>query len=279
MYNPVRVKQSEIFQLLLLDILYAQSGSENIIFQGGTALRWVYGGGRFSEDLDFVVQPPISRIHGLLSRIEGQLNAGCIAQFGPGTMEQKPRRGRPSALKRLFVYRPEHQRERIAVRLEFEALKPGRRPRCGPHVLRELSQVSGLIAGGRLFLPYRSTIVLAETLEEILSDKIRALFERGFIKGRDVYDYWWITTQLQAQVEWSALRRKLTMYEAPFVAARAADFFQTPKGQAAVREALEADLPRFVQPNLFSLHQNEDFKRLIEPLGKLPVDQIRAAFD
>ena len=44
MYNLIRVRQSEILQLLLLDTLYAQSGSENIIFQGGTALRWVYGG-------------------------------------------------------------------------------------------------------------------------------------------------------------------------------------------------------------------------------------------
>jgi len=278
MYNPIRVRQSEIFQLLLLDILYAQSGSEDVIFQGGTALRWIYGGGRFSEDLDFVVCPPLSRIQGLLSRIEGKLGAGCIAQFGPGTLEQKHKSSRPSALKRFFVYRPSHQRERIAVRLEFEGLKPGCRPQSGPHVLRELPQVSGLITGGHLFLPYSSSIVLAETVEEILSDKIRALFERAFIKGRDVFDYWWITTQLQAHVHWPVLQRKLAMYEAPFIAARDPDFFQTPKGQAAVREALDADLPRFIQPNLFSLHQQEGFERLMEPLGKLPVDRIREAF-
>jgi len=48
------VKKSEALQLILLDNLYAQSGSEHIIFQGGTALRWVYSGMRFSEDLDFV---------------------------------------------------------------------------------------------------------------------------------------------------------------------------------------------------------------------------------
>lgn len=278
MYNSIRVKQSEILQLLLLDILYAQSGSENVIFQGGTALRWVYGGGRFSEDLDFVVHPPISKVQELLSRIESKLSAGCIAQFGPGTMEQKVKTSRPSALKRFFVYRPEHQRERIAVRVEFEGLKPGRGPQCGPHVLRELSQVSGLITGGHLFLPYSSSIVLSETAEEILSDKIRALFERHFIKGRDVYDYWWITTQLRVHVQWSTLRSKLTMYEAPFVSARDPDFFQTSKGQAAVMEALDADLPRFIQPNLFRLHHREGFKRLIEPLRRLPVDQIRAAF-
>ncbi|MEW6328045.1 MAG: hypothetical protein AB1487_10720 [Thermodesulfobacteriota bacterium] len=42
-YNEKKTRSSELLQLLLLDNLYAQSGSERIIFQGGTALRWVYG--------------------------------------------------------------------------------------------------------------------------------------------------------------------------------------------------------------------------------------------
>jgi len=176
-----------------------------------------------------------------------------------------------------LFYRPQDQRERIAVRLEFERLKPGYRPQCNPRVLSELSQVSGFITTGRLFLPYTSSIVVAETPEEILSDKIRALFERGFIKGRDVYDYWWMTTQLHIHVDWSRVRSKLAMYEAQFVPARDADFFQTPSGLAAVREALNADLPRFIAPNLFSLHQAEGFGRMIDPLRRLPVDRIREA--
>ena len=53
MYNEQKIRKSEALQLHLMDNLYAQSGSHNIIFQGGMALRWVYGGLRFSEDLDF----------------------------------------------------------------------------------------------------------------------------------------------------------------------------------------------------------------------------------
>lgn len=277
MYNPARVKQSEVFQLLLLDAFYAQSASEQIIFQGGTALRWLYGGGRFSEDLDFVTSLPNSRIESLLHKVARSVHDASLAQFGPGSDEQKFTRSRPSALKVLFVYRPENQRQRIAVRLEFEKLKAECRPQCGPHVLRDLSQVAGLIAAGQLFLPYTSSIVVAETLEEILSDKVRALFERGFIKGRDVYDYWWMTAQLGVDLVWPLVRAKLNMYEAPFVAARDADFFQTRAGEAAVKEALESDLSRFIPPNLFSLHQAEGFERLIEPLRRVPVHLIRHA--
>ncbi|MDZ7700449.1 MAG: hypothetical protein U5R49_27165 [Deltaproteobacteria bacterium] len=61
------------------------------------------------------------------------------------------------------------------------------------------------------------------------------------------------------------------------MAARDAGFFQTRAGQAAVREALETDLSRFIPPNLFSLYQAEDFERLIDPLRQLPVHWIREA--
>jgi hypothetical protein len=50
MYNEKKIRKSELLQLILLDNLYAQSGSERIIFQGGTALRLIYTAMRFSED-------------------------------------------------------------------------------------------------------------------------------------------------------------------------------------------------------------------------------------
>jgi len=43
----------EYIQYEILDSLYKQPGSEQLSFMGGTAIRIVYGGNRFSEDLDF----------------------------------------------------------------------------------------------------------------------------------------------------------------------------------------------------------------------------------
>jgi len=45
----------EYFQHLFLSNLYKIDGSQNIMFKGGTALRFIYGSPRFSEDLDFSV--------------------------------------------------------------------------------------------------------------------------------------------------------------------------------------------------------------------------------
>jgi predicted nucleotidyltransferase component of viral defense system len=43
----------EYLQYELLDSIFKQSKSSQLSFIGGTALKIVYGGGRFSEDLDF----------------------------------------------------------------------------------------------------------------------------------------------------------------------------------------------------------------------------------
>ena len=43
----------EYCQHLFLGAFYRESGSERVMFKGGTALRMIYGNPRFSEDLDF----------------------------------------------------------------------------------------------------------------------------------------------------------------------------------------------------------------------------------
>jgi predicted nucleotidyltransferase component of viral defense system len=81
-FNVKKIRKSETLQLILLDNLYAQSGSQDIIFQGGTALRWVYGGMRFSEDLDFVTSLPAEDIDKILTKTLKKMESACIAQFG-----------------------------------------------------------------------------------------------------------------------------------------------------------------------------------------------------
>lgn len=259
MYNEKRIKNSELLQLILLDSLYAQSGSERIIFQGGTALRWVYGGMRFSEDLDFVTNLPTAKFFKILDRTFQNAQQACIAQFGPGLSEQKSKSTRQEATKTFFIFRPESQRERIAVKLEFESLNPGNEPGSQKFILRDLPSVSSLIRGGKLIMPYSSSIVIAETPEEILSDKIRAIYERKYLKGRDIYDIWWLRKLLNVAPTWTTVKDKFSMYQTPFVPAREADYFQKRGSVSSIVGALERDLPRFLPQNILSVHQEEAF--------------------
>lgn len=274
MYNEKKIRQSELLQLILLDNLYAQSGSENIIFQGGTALRWVYGGMRFSEDLDFVIDLPKEDVENILAGTFKKTQMACIAQFGIGELEYKRKYGRKQAIKVFFIYRPQTQRERIAVKLEFEFLADGHKPRFRKFILRDLPLVAGLVTEGKLVMPYSSSIILAETPEEILSDKIRALYERRYLKGRDIYDVWWLKKQLNVTPKWGKVSEKLVMYQAPFVPARQADYFQQRKSASSITSAMKSDLPRFLPQNILSLYQEEDFSDFISALKEVTSDLL-----
>ena len=86
--HDVPVRNAELLQFHMLDNLYSLAGSEHITFQGGTAIRWLYGGLRFSEDLDFVTHHPPDIIEDILRRHVPRIRNACIAHFGPGVLEQ-----------------------------------------------------------------------------------------------------------------------------------------------------------------------------------------------
>jgi len=268
-YKEKRVRKSELLQLILLDSLYSQSGSEHIIFQGGTALRWVYGGMRFSEDLGFVTRLPKKDIIKILGKVFQKTQRACIAQFGPGQLEHKSKKERKQATKILYIYRPQTERERIAVRLEFESLRADHKPEFRKFILRDLPLVGGLVTKGELIIPYSSSIILTETPEEILSDKIRSLYERKYLKGRDIYDIWWIKKQLKVVPKWIRVREKFVMYQAPFVLARKADYFQQKESDSSIIDAIKRDLPRFLPQDIISIYQEENSSDFITTLKEI----------
>ena len=274
MYKEKTVRKSEALQLILLDNLYAQSGSEHLIFQGGTALRWVYGGMRFSEDLDFVTQLSGKEIKKILSQLFRRVQTACIAQFGPGQSEHKFKGRQKHATHAFFIYRPETQRERIAVKLEFETLELDRKPEFEKKILRDLPSVAGMISSGELIIPYSSSIIITETIDEILTDKIRALYERAYLKGRDIYDLWWIVNQLNKTPDWTKLRKKLSMYKISFVPAREADFFLKDESEPMLTSAMNSDLPRFIPQNILLKYQEDDFNKFIITLKAVTSDLL-----
>ncbi len=53
------------------------------------------------------------------------------------------------------------------------------------------------------------------------------------------------------------------MYQAPFVSAREADYFQKKESIPSIVEALKRDLPRFLPQNIFSKYQENSFADFI----------------
>jgi len=265
-YRETYSRKAEIAQLILLHQLYLQKESRNLIFQGGTALRWCYGGSRFSEDLDFVTCLEAAAVKSL---VDGAIKGAAklmIPHFGIGDVSVRKKSARASALKCFVDFRPEALREKISIKLEFEALETGKKPDIQNHILSSTSPVAYLIAAGEFLVPRANTIIVAETAEEILSDKVRSLLERPYLKGRDFFDLWYLHTVLKTAASADNVKRKLSLYRANFTAKRGLDFYAKPasKEKELMREAIEQDLSRFLPPDVMSVHQARQYDDFLE---------------
>ena len=195
-YAERHIHRSELFQLILLQHLYTRPESARLVFQGGTAIRWCHNGGRFSEDLDFVTHLERPALERLMQAIEVQVARESIAHFGPGRLTLTPRGQRDEGAVWRVAFEPQNGRDRIMVKIECERLREGVPLATEPRVLGMQGAVSYLIGRGEFRIPRPNSVLVVETLEEILSDKIRALLERPYLKGRDIYDVWHLRERL-----------------------------------------------------------------------------------
>jgi len=277
-YRETYVRKAEIAQLILLHQLYSQPGSRELIFQGGTALRWCYGGSRFSEDLDFVTPLGADAVRAKLNRARKAVEREMIPHFGPGALILSDKSTRPDTLKLFADYRPAASREKISVKLEFEGIREGSLPDTKTHILSALPAVSYLIASGDFRVPHPHAVLVAETLPEILSDKIRALLERRYLKGRDIFDLWYLRTVLNAAVDKEMIEKKFRMYAWPFQAARTLDFFANPSAavQEELKTAIREDLSRFLPPAVLAVHQAEEYASFLAAVQSLFAELLKA---
>lgn len=272
-FDYKRVGNSEIAQLVILYNIFSQRRGSILIFQGGTAIRWCYGGTRFSEDLDFVTSSSIHDTIGLIDGLQQSIKNDFVLHFGTGEFLLKWKEKTRKTACRCFVeYRPAGSREKIAVKLEFEQLKPGIVPEMNNFNFAALPAISYLIRKGDLKVPPFGCVIQVETPEEILSDKVRALLERTYIKGRDFYDLAFLTRTLELKPQNRLIQRKLSMYQAAFRLSRTVEYYLQigELDQSSRRElirTLERDLSRFVQSNDILTLKQQDFSNIVSAVG------------
>jgi hypothetical protein len=183
-------------ELLHHDILFAldQAGLlDPLTFQGGTALRLCYGAQRFSEDLDFVVDQDLPDT--ALRAIGGSIVNHLEKRYGLEVRLKEPRD--PAA---------EHTDRRVQVRKWriHIVTAPQRRDLPQQMIKLEIARVPAYTRVPRSlqsnydFLPdgYRDLIVLVESLDEILADKLVSLpANTAYVRHRDIWDMHWLRQQ------------------------------------------------------------------------------------
>ena len=167
----------EYLQARILEGLQRAGAMSPLAFQGGTALRFLYGLRRYSEDLDFALEGPreLYDLRGWMGAIVGQLRReGYEAQA--------------SVRDRGTVHTG-----RIRVRGIFyeTGLSPHRNETLGIRADIDTHPPAGAVTETRLIRKHVALRLHHHDRASLLAGKLHAVLCRPWARGRDLYDLAW----------------------------------------------------------------------------------------
>lgn len=176
--NQVR----EYLQARILGVLQQSGAMIPLAFHGGTALRFLYAMPRYSEDLDFTLEPVKRADSRLLYDFRTYLKAiqaEFVAEGYTVQIKVNDQKTVHSAFIRFagLLYElglSPHTDQVLAVKLEVDTNPP---------------QGAGLATTVlRRYVPLH---LQHHDQPSLLAGKIHALLQRPYVKGRDIYDLFW----------------------------------------------------------------------------------------
>lgn len=245
------MEQNLIKEAIHLHLLSALSDAgilRHVVFQGGTALRLCYGGERYSEDLDFVC----GKAGGYLDKIEFEELVGSALE----TTKQSLHREFDINPDEILLKQPllpatikSDSAKVVAwqISVPVASLKHSPKSRIkiefanvpsydnGPDVAKS---VPGLVQ-------IEDVILTVESTREILADKAVALTARHALKYRDVWDVWYLTNKLNAQIERAMVANKFGDYGTSDVETKAKQRREE-LAKAATEKAFLDEMTRFL---------------------------------
>jgi predicted nucleotidyltransferase component of viral defense system len=230
-----QAQERDYVQGLLLFQFYSRS--QQLVFKGGTALRIVYNGNRFSEDLDFNAGAPLETVKGLWQgAVNGLLNFGMEAEARNEWQSDEGYSFDVSYRGPLYDGRDRTKgKVRVDINLRPEEVET-RRELVSPE-----------------YDDLRPFVVNVISPSHLLAEKVRALFTRG--KPRDAYDIWLLSAR-GIELNRALLEQKFTPLEIPLTRERL---------QTSLEKA-QADWERDLRPLLSQFVKWEDALAVIAPL-------------
>jgi len=171
----------EYLQARILQSLQRVGAMRTLAFHGGTCLRFLYNIPRYSEDIDFALErdPEAYNFRAYLQRIVKDFSAEAYSI----DVKLNEKRVAHKAFIRFrgLLYElglSGHENEVLAIKIEVDTNPP---PQAG-------LATTSLHKYVPLNLQHHDPATL-------LAGKLHAILQREYLKGRDVYDFWWYLTQ------------------------------------------------------------------------------------
>ena len=234
-----QVLQEEIQKTVLASLSYSEAFN-HIVFQGGTALRLFYGNPRFSEDLDFVTRQ--NKMFDITKNIASIQRS--IEKTFPFIEETS-----------VHVQRNDDQMQRLILRVTGEPFQ-----RIRIHI--ELVYVPSYHNRPKILdYPPITPVVRVEEPSEILADKVVALGNRHYIKGRDIWDIYFLIIEKNIDTPWNLVFQKAGDYKITSSDLR--------KNILKVSKRLETEGPSILHNELLRFLPKKIFDQYRESFGEI----------
>ena len=170
----------EYLQVLVLRSLHESEAFRPMAFVGGTALRFLHGLPRFSEDLDFSLVSAEGYAGGnWMAKVKRDLT---LAGFDPQVTWNERKVVHTGWIRLVGILREaglsDRSTEKLAIKLEIDTSPP-----------------AGARYERRIVSRYLTFFVQHYDLPSLLAGKLHAVLNRGYAKGRDWYDLVWYLSQ------------------------------------------------------------------------------------
>ncbi len=168
----------EYLQARVLLALQEAGAMIPLAFQGGTALRFLFGLPRFSEDLDFALerpQPSDFDLVGVGNRVTAQLRRegyDVVTKHKADRVVQSLMVAFPGLLHELGL--SPHASQRVSIRIEVDTQPP-----------------SGAGLATTILRRHALLNVQHHDRPSLLAGKLHAILQRSWTKGRDLFDLFW----------------------------------------------------------------------------------------
>lgn len=237
-------------ELLHYDILFAlEKGGllDKLTFQGGTSLRLCYGGNRFSEDLDFAGGKDFSST--MLADMKHCIEKYIGERYGlevtvkePKDLKQDPKYSELSIDKwQIAVVTSPERKDLPKQKIKVEVANI-------PAYTREPQPLQINYD----FLPdgYSDTLILTESLDEVMADKIISLpATTRYVRHRDIWDLAWLQQQ-GATLNMDLVKNKVSDYKLEHFNKMLDNFLDRLPGIVS-SEAFIAEMKRFLPTDVF----------------------------
>lgn len=256
--------------LLHYDILFAlEKGRllDKLTFQGGTSLRLCYGGNRFSEDLDFAGGKDFSSA--MLADMKHCIEKYIGERYGlevtvkePKDLKQDPKYSELSIDKwQIAVVTSPERKDLPKQKIKVEVANI-------PAYTREPQPLQINYD----FLPdgYSDMLILTESLDEVMADKIISLpATTRYVRHRDIWDLAWLQQQ-GAALNMDLVKNKVSDYKLEHFNKMLENFLER-LPDIVSSEAFITEMKRFLPTDVFdrTLAQDKFQVYLQNTLAKL----------